>query len=138
MGFNSIEKESFIVMNDDRLCRIIGVNYENPIRKIVTGTDLITDKVYKENFYPCSVYVPYVFLITEYGVISCDPLTLLNNKGVERKDIKIKDNGVANKCFKLFKNGRNVLLTVIDITIDTKTEYRVIGVSEGLLTIFLL
>ena len=137
MGFNSIEKESFIVMNDDRLCRIIDVKCKNSMRKIVTGIDLITDKVCKETFYPFSVYVPYFFLITEYGVISCDPLTLIDNKGVERKDIKIKDNDLANKCFKLFKNGRDVLLTVINITINTKTEYRVIEVSEGLLTIIL-
>ena len=138
MGFTSIEKGLFIVMNNNRLCRIVHVNYENPIRKIVTGTDLITDEVYKETFFPYSVYVPYVFLTTEYGVISCDPLTLIDNNGVKRTDIKIKDKDVADKCLKLFKNDRNVLLTVMDITINKKTEYRVIDVSEGLSTILLL
>jgi len=138
MSFLNIEEDSLLVMQRDRLCKIENVLKIYPSVKIVTGSDLINNKKYTETFYLCSKFPQYIYLTTQYGVLSYDPLVLIDNNGQKRNDIKIVDDNLGKKCKNLFENDRHILVTLLEITIHDKTEHRVINVTEELSTILLI
>jgi hypothetical protein len=135
MSFLDIEEDSLLVMQRDRLCKIEKVLKISPSVKIVTGSDLIKNKKYTETFYLCSKFPQYIYLTTQYGVLSYVPLILIDSNGQKRNDVKIVDDNLGKKCKNLFENDRNVLVTLLEITIHDNTEHRVINVTEELSTI---